>query len=454
MSTGIIQKNRSNHNHFFVREEAVESVKSGQAFHFMDDFKCKTIKSSRHLTRNLKLKSLVLGISIALSGAAHADLNDGLVAYYPFDGNAQDMSGNSNHGMEYGGVGYTTGKIGQAAQFDGMDDYIEIVPQSDVSQIGDFTIVTWVLLEDWKIQNHSLYDDRQYIFNGFAHSNTTTSDFFRPGFSLIYDRIVDSEEIHNIILYDSATTPRTEQNTKVSIGKNWHQLLFMRRGDKDFTYFDGKFLLATYAQTFTTDTLLNMAHNWFVGTFSGNNPNYRPEGEYFNYSFLGLIDDLRIYNRALSEAEIQELFEMSSDCQHAVYDLTTREVTVPFIDIPLISPIDGKLTGEIAVFSGKLQQTKGVDDFTLVEDSFGYVGTVSDYDPCHAKYTYSKGQGGMYDDGGKLEIPFVEVPSFVPTPFGPIMGPTNVFNATLRQLAVDPEVFHLEEYNYIETIIP
>ncbi len=55
-----------------------------------------------------------------------------------------------------------------------------------------------------------------------------------------------------------------------------------------------------------------MNHNWFIGTFSGNNPHYGS----FNYSFYGLIDDLRIYNRALSNDEILALYNMASNSEH------------------------------------------------------------------------------------------------------------------------------------------
>jgi hypothetical protein len=233
--------------------------------------------------------------------SACGGVTEGLVACYPFDGNAKDGSGNGNHGSEHGGLNYAAGKIGQAAQFDGIDDYIQITPKSEVSKIGDFTIVTWVLLEDWKKQN----PDRQYIFDGHSHSNTTTGDFYRPGFSLIYDHRGNREEIHNAIMYNY-TNRFSEQNTQVSIGKSWHQLLYMRKGKEDFTYFDGELLSATYYRKEATNVPLNMNHNWFIGTFSGNNPHYSQ----FNYSFFGLLDDLRIYNRALSESEIKALYNL------------------------------------------------------------------------------------------------------------------------------------------------
>lgn len=47
---------------------------------------------------------IALAIVFAVDGMAYADLNDGLVAYYPFNGNADDESGNGNHGTVYGAV--------------------------------------------------------------------------------------------------------------------------------------------------------------------------------------------------------------------------------------------------------------------------------------------------------------------------------------------------------------
>jgi hypothetical protein len=55
-------------------------------------------------------------------------LNHGLVAWYPFDGNASDMSGNGNHGTVNGATLSTDrhGQTGKAFSFDGMDDYIVV----------------------------------------------------------------------------------------------------------------------------------------------------------------------------------------------------------------------------------------------------------------------------------------------------------------------------------------
>ena len=57
-----------------------------------------------------------------------SSLQSGLVAWYPFDGNASDMSGNGNHGTVNGATLGTDrhGQANRAYSFDGVDDYIEV----------------------------------------------------------------------------------------------------------------------------------------------------------------------------------------------------------------------------------------------------------------------------------------------------------------------------------------
>ena len=89
------------------------------------------------------LGTLAIAITIGFSGVAQADLNDGLVAYYPFDGDANDMSGNGHHGTEHNGITYTSGRINQAATFDGISTYIQ-VPHSDSLNLNHMTLSAWV----------------------------------------------------------------------------------------------------------------------------------------------------------------------------------------------------------------------------------------------------------------------------------------------------------------------
>ncbi len=91
-------------------------------------------------------RHLVLGVLVAvaifgLCGIAQAGLNDGSVVYYPFNGNANDESGNGNHGTVNGAT-LTVDRfenLNNAYRFDGSDDFIQL-PQSVDLENYDFSI--------------------------------------------------------------------------------------------------------------------------------------------------------------------------------------------------------------------------------------------------------------------------------------------------------------------------
>ncbi len=73
--------------------------------------------------------------------AAVADLNVGLTARYTFNGNANDITGNGNNGIEHGAPTFVPGIDGQAVSLDGIDDYIEL-PASLME--NDFSVAFFV----------------------------------------------------------------------------------------------------------------------------------------------------------------------------------------------------------------------------------------------------------------------------------------------------------------------
>ena len=78
-------------------------------------------------------KSLLIAVFISISGFSFIDIsyggiNDGLVAYYPFNGNANDESGNGHNGT-INSATLTSDRFGNpnsAYSFDGVNDYIDI----------------------------------------------------------------------------------------------------------------------------------------------------------------------------------------------------------------------------------------------------------------------------------------------------------------------------------------
>lgn len=233
-----------------------------------------------------------------------------LVSYYPFNGNVNDESDNKNNGTNFG-ASLTTDRFGNenaAFQFDGIDDYIEIMPVSDVSAIGDFTFSVWVYLEEWENQVGFNELDFQYVFNGHANSSMANSDFFKPGFNVVY-RLSNSEEelLQNYILYatDDISNNYLLTNKSLSVLGQWRHIVWGRKGSQDFTYINGQYFEQSYLNQINKSTPINMQHNWYIGTFSGNNPNYVD----FNYNFHGKIDDIRFYDTALEEKYIKAIFQ-------------------------------------------------------------------------------------------------------------------------------------------------
>ena len=85
---------------------------------------------------------LVFGWS---SGAgASPIIENGLVAHYEFEGNADDSSLVANHGTEYGTVGYSAGLVGQGVEFTGSG-YIFLPANSNLSfYANDFSVNIWL----------------------------------------------------------------------------------------------------------------------------------------------------------------------------------------------------------------------------------------------------------------------------------------------------------------------
>jgi len=90
----------------------------------------------------------LVGLALLCSGAqANADISSGLAASFPFNGNANDASGNGNNGVVYGAtlIADRFGNANSAYSFDGTDDYVRIA-DSPGSRNGDAASFQWPIL--------------------------------------------------------------------------------------------------------------------------------------------------------------------------------------------------------------------------------------------------------------------------------------------------------------------
>lgn len=144
------------------------------------------------------MKQLVLFLTViaalSLTKISFAELSDGLVAYYPFNGNANDESGNGYNGIVYGAilVEDRKGVPNSAFELDGIDDYIyygKVLPD-----MSEMTIVAWIYSEnensffcdgDWASGNDVVLED--------IRGNNIQVRADKNGYSLNDDLYISSE---------------------------------------------------------------------------------------------------------------------------------------------------------------------------------------------------------------------------------------------------------------------
>ena len=217
----------------------------------------------------------VFGLSIS---QAQNSLNNGLVAWYPFDGNASDMSGNGNHGTVNGATLSTDrhGQSNKAYSFDGVDDWIRINHSPSLS-LTSFTLSLWfesngtgparpIIMKD----NHT--GENYSIWFESVNSRILSQFYPGPGSQVITERDIGPNQCYFV-------TSTFDNNTfKIFID-----------GDEEFS------ISSTQTPGIDTEPL-------YIGY----------DGGYGYNKIQGVIDDIRIYNRALSSEEVSALYRLES----------------------------------------------------------------------------------------------------------------------------------------------
>ena len=129
------------------------------------------------------MKRINLGVVcillFVLADYTQANLQDGLVAYYPFSGNANDYSGIGNHGTVFGATLATDrfGNLNHAYSFDGIDDYIAtpvIIDQAEESVPSDQILIKAEPSRDNEqckfMVNCPLFEGHSWLFSNFEEA--------------------------------------------------------------------------------------------------------------------------------------------------------------------------------------------------------------------------------------------------------------------------------------------
>jgi len=226
------------------------------------------------------------GTSVALAFVINpaSTLNVGLVAYWPFDQTsgtiAPDASGNGNTGTLLNGPVWTTGQIGQALAFDGVAAFVQ-APNAAPLDAFPLTIAAWI----------NTAARTGGIVNKYLASSFNGYDLFLSNGSLCASYYRDPTDF-------VADTTGCPLNTPGFNDGRWHQVVYIVDAVGGRLYVDSV-QRASMAWTGTAG-----AASTTQPVDIGNDPGAVAGAQFF----AGTIDDVRVYNRALSPTEVSQLY--------------------------------------------------------------------------------------------------------------------------------------------------
>ena len=206
-----------------------------------------------------------------------------LVAEWRFENNTNDSSGYENNGTIVGDPAYVTGMFGQALEFNG-NDYVDCGS-------GELVAQNTITIEAW-IKPNTIHRGNIYVQNDNDNGYVTHQLQLNLAGNLSYDNWNPSGGA----LYSNTTL----------VANNWYHAVVTRDGDAVVFYLNG-----TVDGGGTGESRSSAGHidNTLIGAryYSGA----------ARYLFNGAIDEVRIYNQALSLVEIQQLYAQGA-AEHGI----------------------------------------------------------------------------------------------------------------------------------------
>lgn len=242
--------------------------------------------------------------------SASANVNDGLVAYYTFDGDLNDSSGNGNNGS--GTVEFEDAKFGKGVFLDGSN-YVTVKDNDSLDLTEDFTFAVW------------LYKEESDQFNIPILRKGKSDDFFKGPYSFF---LGSGGKIPGVYLVDENERDWAELygDGEVIGTQNWTHVAVTKKGSSVRFYKNGK--ACGDAEADYVGTLLSNSQNLIIGMDAYNRSYYK-----------GIMDELRIYNKALTDAEIKALYESTPGAATT----PAAPTTTPGAKVTMILQIDNPM---------------------------------------------------------------------------------------------------------------
>jgi hypothetical protein len=212
----------------------------------------------------------------------------GLVAYYPFDEGAgaqvYDSTANNNTGSTVNSPTWATGKLSGGMQFNGVDQSVQVAPSSALN-IESMSLEAWIKTSQVPSTSDVTIVEKRGLAGAYPYSL----------------RLLSSGKLQ-FAAFDGTTYVYTTSGVVVNDGA-WHHYVGVRQvGGQMILYKDGA--LSSEVADFTTAGTTTNTSGITIGA--------RSDG---TRAFDGSIDELKVYNRSLTSAEVKAEY----DAQNAGY---------------------------------------------------------------------------------------------------------------------------------------
>lgn len=267
---------------------------------------------------------LIVGIGLAINGYSQSFLTNGLVAYYPFNGNANDASGNGNNGI-VNGAQLAPDRFASSSSsyfFSASNQYVTTTNSVGFpSGANDFSISLWVALS-------FLTNDHQIVFCNAAVNDCqldvgpTTTGTSAP-MDFIMGGHYGTADVH---IADVAW-----------VTNKWYSLQVVRSQNVVTIYRDALVI----GQNSTTSGVNAPAGSRYLQFGHGVPPQI--------HQLYGQLDDIRIYNRALSSSEVAQLYAIESGPR---VDLI-KAVKPSFSNLTLTTNYQMQISGDLKTWTNE-----------------------------------------------------------------------------------------------------
>jgi hypothetical protein len=232
--------------------------------------------------KKLLLFGIFIAVSVTMLPPAFAQIYpEGMISYWRFDEGSGAAAGDSvggNDGTLINGPQWTTGIVGEALSFDGVDNRVSISDDSSLRFTSAMTLEAWI--------NTPLTADMANGGRVFAKSDSS----FSRGYALCVDS--DGSIIFNTRGIDWSIVAHS-----VVTANDWNHIVATYDGSAKKIYVNG----VEEASEGTTGSISTSNDDLWIGS-----PHY---SDTTARMFNGLIDEAAVYNRALTPEKIQQHYQ-------------------------------------------------------------------------------------------------------------------------------------------------